>query len=128
MSYLPSERYHVRIQRGGGGCPDPPPPENYQKYRVFSNTGPDSLEITKLPSQHSMTDHHQPASETPFKWRFASGPIMAPALSGIWILPQPYKMHQLKKGKTKSNTFSMLIRTPSDKTFWIRAWICLSSY
>ena len=37
-----------------------------------------------------MLDHHRHASETPFKWRFAGGPMMAcwwPALSGIWILP-----------------------------------------
>ena len=42
--------------------------------------------ITKLPSQYSMTGHHRSASETPFKWHFASGPIMAPACSGIRIL------------------------------------------
>ena len=86
---------------GGEGVRTPPPPGKLQKYRVFSNTGPDSLEIPKLPSQHSMTDHHRPASEMPFKWRFASGPIMAPAFSRIWILPQPYKMYQLKKGKNE---------------------------
>ena len=29
---------------GGAGGPDPPPPpEKSQKYRVFSNTGPDPL-------------------------------------------------------------------------------------
>ena len=50
--------------------------------------------ITKLPSLHYMTGHHRPASETPFKWCFSSGPIMAPAFSGIWILSPPY---QLKK-------------------------------
>ena len=43
---------HARIQRGGGGAtggPDPPPGKS-QKFRGFSNTGPDPLEIfTKLP-------------------------------------------------------------------------------
>ena len=32
--------------------------------------------ITKLPSQRSTVGHHQPASETPFKWPFAGGPMM----------------------------------------------------
>ena len=41
-----------------------------------------SWKITKPPSQHLMFGHHRPASETPFsetpfKWRFAGGPIMA---------------------------------------------------
>ena len=40
-------------QEGGAGVHTPPPPEN-QKFIGFpSNTGPDPLEITKLPSQHS---------------------------------------------------------------------------
>ena len=33
--------------------------------------------ITKLPSQNLMLGHHRPASETPFKWRFAGVPIIA---------------------------------------------------
>ena len=33
--------------------------------------------ITKLPRQHSMLGHHRHASETPFKMRFAGGPMMA---------------------------------------------------
>ena len=54
-------------------------PEKSQidSIEFFSNTGPDPLKITKLPSQHSMLGHHRPASETPFKWRFAGGPMMA---------------------------------------------------
>ena len=43
-----------------------------------------------------MTGHHQPASETPFKWRLASWPIMAPAFSAVFILSPLY---QLKKKK-----------------------------
>ena len=47
------------------------PLENKKKYIWFlSNTGPDPLKITNLPSQHSMLGHHRPANETPFKWRF----------------------------------------------------------
>ena len=29
------------------------------------------------PSQHAVSGHHRPSSETPFKWRFAGGPIVA---------------------------------------------------
>ena len=32
----------------------------------LSNTGPDPLKFSKLPSQHSMLGHHRPASKTPF--------------------------------------------------------------
>ena len=32
---------------------------------------------TTLSSQHSMLGHHHPSSETPFKWRFAGGPMVA---------------------------------------------------
>ena len=33
--------------------------------------------ITKLPSQQSVVGHHRPARETPFKWRFAGGSMVA---------------------------------------------------
>ena len=56
---------------------DPSPHGKSQKYRVSSNTYPDPLKITKLPSKHSMFGHHPNASETPFKWCFAGGPMMA---------------------------------------------------
>ena len=51
-----------------------------------SNIGPDPIKITKLPSQHLMLGHHRHASETPFKWRSAGGPMMA-RFSGILIFP-----------------------------------------
>ena len=59
--------------------------EKSQKYRVFSNTGPDSLKITALPSQHSMLGHQRPAIETPFNGDLLAG-RWSPAYSGIWIL------------------------------------------
>ena len=62
---------------GETGGPDPLHPEKSQKYSFFSNTGLNPLKITKLPKQHSMLGHYQHTSETPFKWRFAGGPIMA---------------------------------------------------
>ena len=63
-------RHHVQIQRGS-------PLENYKNVGFLGNTGPDPLKITKLPIQHSMLGHYRPASETPFKRRFAGGPLMA---------------------------------------------------
>ena len=53
------------------------PLKNHKNIGFLSNTGPDPLKITKLLSQHSMLGHHRPASETPFKWRFAGGSLMA---------------------------------------------------
>ena len=37
---------------------------------TYSNT------LNFNPSQHVNESHHGPASETPFKWRFAGGPIV----------------------------------------------------
>ena len=72
---------HGRIQRGDRG-PGPPPPETSQKFRVSKQYWSqiqiqDLLKITKLPSQHSILGHYRPASETPFKWRFAGGSMIA---------------------------------------------------
>ena len=65
-------------ERGAGG-PEPPSPalKNHKNIGFLSSTGPDTLKITNLPSQHSMLGHHRPASETPFKLRFAGRPLMA---------------------------------------------------
>ena len=88
---------HVRIQRGGQGVQTPPPLKSHKNIGFLSNTGPDPLKITKLPSQHSMLGHHRHTSETPFRWRFTGGPIMARL---YWYL-DPLSPHQLKK-KTPS--------------------------
>ena len=66
----------VLIRRGDGGQ-DTPIPEKSESIGVFSNSGPDPLKITKLPNQHSIFGHHQHASETPFKCRFAGGLMVA---------------------------------------------------
>ena len=60
-----------------------PPPKNRKNIVCFSNTGPDPWTNNTLPSQHSMTCHHRPTSETPFKWRFANRSKMVHAPSGI---------------------------------------------
>ena len=62
---------------GGTGGPDPRPLKKSQNIGFLTNTGPDPCKTTKLPSQHSMFGHHWPASETPFKWHFTGGPMLA---------------------------------------------------
>ena len=79
----------MRIQRGGHGVRTPPP-EKSQTIGCLSNTGLDPLKITKLPSQHSMLGHHQHASETPFKWRFA-GRLMMTRLNWYLDPSSPYQ-------------------------------------
>ena len=88
-------------QEGGGGAgdPDPPPEKSQKNIEILSNTGPDPLnfsKFSKLPSQHSTLGHHRHPSETPFKWRFAGGPMMAHFFSDMWILSP------LKKRKEKN--------------------------
>ena len=82
--------------RGGGRGSGPL--EKYKNIGFLSNTGPDSLKITKLPIQHSMLGPHRPASETPFKWRFAGGPLEA-CLK--WYSDPSSPPHQTKKKKKK---------------------------
>ena len=77
--------------RGGGHWVRTPPPLKNHNFIGFpSNTGPDPLKISKLPSQHSTVGHYGPTSEsqhstvghygptseTPFQWRFAGRSIM----------------------------------------------------
>ena len=108
--YLLTKGVHTRIHRGTGG-PDTPPPhlKNYKNigFLICSNTGPDPLKITKLPSQHSMLDHY----------RHTVGVSLAdrwwPAYSGIWIL-SPLNNNNNKKHCQKW--------TNSEKTFWICTW------
>ena len=41
------------------GTGDPDPLRNYKNIGFLSNTGPDPLKITKLPSQHSVMGQHR---------------------------------------------------------------------
>ena len=50
--------------RGGTGGLDPP--GIHKNIGFLSNTGPDPLKITTLPSQHSMLGHHRHTSKMPF--------------------------------------------------------------
>ena len=76
-------------REGTGG----PSLKNHKNIGFLSNCGPDPLNITKLPRQHSMLGHHQHASETPFKWRFAGWPTMTHLK---WYLGSS-SPHQLKR-------------------------------
>ena len=105
-----SDECHARIQRGWGRRSGPPPRKNHINIEFPNSTGPDPLKITKLLIQHSMSRHHQPASETPFKWRFAGGPLMSCL---YWYL-DPSSPNQTIKKRCQS-------WTPSNKKFWIRA-------
>ena len=60
---------------GGGGGQALAPLKNRKNKAFLSNSRPDP--IKNLSSQHSMFGQHRHASETPFKWRFACGPMMA---------------------------------------------------
>ena len=60
----------------GGGNRGSGPPEKSQNIGLRSNIDPDPLKIAKLPSQYSMFGYQQHASEMPFKWSFAGGPMM----------------------------------------------------
>ena len=86
-------RSHARIQRGDRGS-GPLPPENHKNIEFLSNTGPDPLKLSNLPSQHSTLGHHRHASEMPFKGVSLAGRWW-PAFSDIWILSP------LKKTKKK---------------------------
>ena len=80
---------HGRIQRGGTGGPDPPPPEKSQKYRVLSKTGLDPLKITKLPRWAII------GTPMAFRWRADDGPIKA--VFGSSIPPSTNKKKKKKK-------------------------------
>ena len=89
--------------RGGGGQGvQTPPPEKSQKSRVsyqYWSRSPENNHKASKPAFECWAiigppaKRHLPASETPFKWRFACGPIMADLL---WYL-DPLSPHQLKK-------------------------------
>ena len=78
---------HARYQMGGRGSRPPPPLKNRNAIGFLSNTGPDPLKITKLPSQHSMSGHHWHTSETSFKWRDNGPPL---------VVLDPFSPHHYK--------------------------------
>ena len=67
-------KHHVRIQRVDRGPGHPL--KNHKNIGFLNNSDPDPPKNYKA-TEHSMLGHHRHASETPFKWRFAGGPMMA---------------------------------------------------
>ena len=61
----------------GGQAPHPLPLKDHKAIGFLTRTGPNPMKITKLSSQNSMFGHHGPACETPLKWRFTGGLMMA---------------------------------------------------
>ena len=59
------------------GGPELKPLENHSTIVSLGILVHTQWEITKLSSQHSMLDHHRPANETPLKWCFVGGAMMA---------------------------------------------------
>ena len=70
----------------GGDWGTPPPLKNHKNIGFLGKTGPDPLKNFKATKPAFNTGHHRPASEMPFKWRFAGGPII-----------NQLSHHQLKK-------------------------------
>ena len=64
-------------QAGGTPLPPPPPTGKSQNCRFLSNTRRDPLENRKTTKPGFDVGPLSTASVTPFKWRFAGGPMMA---------------------------------------------------
>ena len=83
--------------RGGTGGPYPPL-KNHKTVGFLSNTGPDPLKITKLPSQHPMLGH------------------LWPTFSGIWI---PTRLPSLtKKDQINTSELNPLWQNFLDPPMW----------
>ena len=74
-------------------------------------TGSDVKSAIVGPILLSMLGNHRFVSETPFKWRFAGGPMMS---HFKWHF-DPLSIASKKKKRCQC-------WTPSDETYWIRAW------
>ena len=102
-----TENFLTDMGGSRGEGPPPPAPWKITKNRFFSNTGPDPLKkIAKLLGQNSMLGHHPDASETPFN----NGPLLVVFWSST--------LSSTKRRKKHCQSW-----TPSDKSFWIRAWL-----
>ena len=90
--FLPISYMRGSRGRGGTGRGLDPPLKNHKNIGFLSNSDPGPLK-----NQHSMLDHLQHASETPFKYRFPGGPM----LPCLWWYLDPPSPHQLKKNASK---------------------------
>ena len=118
------QQMHARIQRGWQGVRTHPPLKNYKNIGFLSNTGPDPLKLTKLPSQHSMLGHHRHASETPFNGVSLAGRWW-PVYICIWII---HSLHQQKKNVNVRPPLTKLSGSAHEKypSGWLSCLIMLS--
>ena len=77
VSWTDPERERERERGVGGAGVRPPSPENHKIIGFLCNTGPDPLKNQKATNPAFNVGQHLPASETPFQWRFAGGPMVA---------------------------------------------------
>ena len=98
--------------RGDRGS-SPPPLKDHKAIGFLIRTVPNPMKITKLSSQNSMFGHHGPACETPLKWHFTGGRMMA---RFKWYL-DPLSAHQLKHFSQHSGI-----------TFWTGACLTFTKY
>ena len=78
--------------RGGGGSG--PPLKIHKNIGFLSNTGPDPQKNHKATKPaFNVGQSSAPASETPFRWHFAGGPMIA----HLKCYLDPLSPHQLKK-------------------------------
>ena len=99
LAYWSPPLLHGRIQRGGVQRVRTPTPENRKNKGYLSHTAPDNPEISHSYQASIQLGHHGPASETPFKWRFIGGPMMA-HFSDIWTSTKKI-IKKIKKKVTK---------------------------
>ena len=93
---LDIDKYVMCASRGGKGVWTPPP-EKSQNKGFLSNNGPDLLNNHKATKPAFNVGSSSAASKTPFKWRFAGGPMMA--RFSFWLDP----LNVLKAGPPLKN-------------------------
>ena len=101
-------------REGGGG---PNPFENHNNIGLFGNIGPDPLKnCSYQASIRCLAIIGTPAKRhlMAFRWRADNGPLIVVLGSSL-----PSSTNKTKKRKRWQNW------TPSDKTFWIRAWMVM---
>ena len=102
-------RMHIGGSRGGGGGQRVRTPlKNHKTIGFSSNTGTDPLKNHKVIKPALNVGHHWYDSETPFKWRFAGGSMLA----RLWWYLDRLSLHQLRKNEQKKGCQS---RTPLAK-------------
>ena len=110
-----------RSRGGAGGLEHPL--KNYKNIGFSNNTGPDPLKNRSYQASiqcWAIIDTPAKCHLMAFRWRADDGPLIVVLGSSL-----PSSKTQNKNTKKKKRLLSC---TPSDKTFWIRAWCPLEPY